>query len=765
MQDPSANLIDAKLDGGRPLRVYLITLVMMLCGVMALSQGNDAQGELALQVITPLISPLIWLGDLVGLPSNHGSLKLFTVIEAVLAVSAALLFKRQRDLSYLLIGIASALAAQWLLSDKILVHWFPSNKIWLREMRPQLPVFFAAGLLYLNAFRLWCQHLKWRWIPDIVSRSDDRDQLFGHQDVLLLSVATLIAIILRFYGLNQITNVFEGELACYSAGATSLSGMLQANRGAGGPWAPLGLLYYPPIYLVTQLFGTTLLSLRMSSALVGVLTIPLMYLFATRVAGRVAGHFAAFLLAINELHVGWGRTDIHPHGVTVWPSLLLGILLLRAYRSQKDLDLVWVVLAMGLTWHQYPSGQSAVAMPILAVAIYLLSNRRMGPFPRPKTTWRLKLALLMGVVLWALGLPLSYYLADGEFVFRNPFNQTGPRALWGASDHTGVITTIYHVAVNTLQHLFDVLVGIFYKVPYLFHQDFLLNFDSTTLRTVPWIITPLSLLGLCLILRAYQKFEAAVMLAWLVVAILPGILSEHAYPKRLSTFFPAFETLAAIGLAYLYSRVRDNFGKVALYGFRVILASALTCYFAFAVSGWFSGRQWRYGEPAEVAAAELMAAEITPGTIVVADFPIGYHDGKMTYLLLDHLTEPANRPNRWITGRSSVIAQAFRDPLNPALINFNWPYSWTKLRDQVVESQHFEDWRRIVFFLQEPEQDLIVFEDRLNAAIRACPAPKIYRIPAERSFWKPLTMVSCDLKPVQGVKGKSEQISHHKLSE
>jgi hypothetical protein len=145
----------------------------------------------------------------------------------------------------------------------------------------------------------------------------------------------------------------------------------------------------------------------------------------------------------------------------------------------------------------------------------------------------------------------------------------------------------------------------------------------------------------------------------------------------------------------------------------------------------------------------LMAAEITPKTIVIADFPIGYHDGKMTYLLLDHLTEPANRPNRWITGKSSVIEQAFKDPFNPALVNANWPYRWTKLRDQMEESQHFDDWERVVFFLQEPEHELIVFEDRLKAAIGLCSEPKIYRIPAERSFWKPLTMVSCNLRDRQ----------------
>jgi hypothetical protein len=100
-----------------------------------------------------------------------------------------------------------------------------------------------------------------------------------------LAVVILLACVFHFYALNQLFNYFEGELSVYAAASTSLFGMLQANRGAWGPWAPLGLLYYLPIGLSMTLCGSTLLAIRISSAAVGVLTVPLIYLLLRRVGG------------------------------------------------------------------------------------------------------------------------------------------------------------------------------------------------------------------------------------------------------------------------------------------------------------------------------------------------------------------------------------------------------------------------------------------------------------------------------------------------
>jgi 4-amino-4-deoxy-L-arabinose transferase-like glycosyltransferase len=85
----------------------------------------------------------------------------------------------------------------------------------------------------------------------------------------------------------------------------------------------LGILYYIPIWIMVKIHGVTLLALRLSSAFFGVLTVPLLYWMVRRFFGVAAASVAAWLFVFDQLHIGWSRTDIHPHGVTVWPALLV----------------------------------------------------------------------------------------------------------------------------------------------------------------------------------------------------------------------------------------------------------------------------------------------------------------------------------------------------------------------------------------------------------------------------------------------------------
>jgi hypothetical protein len=564
----------------------------------------------------------------------------------------------------------------------------------------------------------------------------------------MLLLACAIGLIFRTYALNVIADSFEGELSPYSAGASSLKGMLLANRGTNGPWSPLGILYYLPIYSTTKIFGTTLVALRLSSALVGVLTIPLVYLLAARLSGRIGALLAASLFALNCLHIGWSRTDIHPHGVTTWPTLLMCWFLIKAYDTKKIGWACGVALMMGLSWHQYPSGQSAVVAPVIAVVLYWMTNRRSLPLTRTQTT-----LVATGLALWAIGLPFSYWLADGRWQFINPFTLTGPRALWGHEGQplsqieiTGLVVT------NALKHLGDVLQGIFYRQPYIFHQEWLPYTESVLGRTVAWLEVPFSLLGFLIILRSIKSFESAVMLGWIIAAILPGILSEHAYPKRLSTLFPAIDIVAALGMAtlvhYGITRYRSKWrGLVGATAFVVIFAA----YAAFTTWSWFSGRYWRYGLPAEIAFAERLKEAITPGTIVIADLNRSYEAGKYLYLTLDHLADPSSRPNIWLPATTPTVPYLIRNPLMAQQhLPGTMPYIWTKLRDQVVESTSYSEWNKILFIIQEGPEDRSENINNVQLASTRCATPNISRLTRERSALNTLVLIECPFSEFRG---------------
>jgi len=722
---------------------FIVALFLILATALTalgfyLAALDDSANQLALVALQPVAGRLIKLGNILFRFRGENMLALLPVIIVALVVTGVRFKKPGHNLFAL--GLILAFTAQWALINQNLIFALSQGAREGDAVSSATQMVIGCSMVGY-ALALLCFYAAFRKEQPRESLAERgvSDSSFTLRDGAVLLGIFLVALFFRLYAINHIFNSFEGEVASYSAGATSLEGMFLANKGVSGPWSPLGILYYLPIYLTTKLFGTTLLALRMSSALVGVFTIPLMYLLARRIGGKQVGFIAAMLLALNALHIGWGRTDIYPHGVTTWPVLLLCWLLIRAADTRKVIDAVWVALVMGLTWHQYPSGQSSVAIPVFAIGIYWLVNRFKSPLRGTQLAW-----VGVGVLLWLIGLPLSYYCADKTIIFMNPFNLTGRRALWGEVEGGLSTFQIVLMVINKAsQQFYDVLQGIFYKVPYLFHQDFIPFIPDFHMRTVAWMIVPFVCAGLFIVLRSIRSFESAVIIAWLMAAILPGIMSEHAYPKRLSTFFPALDLLAALAIALYLAYARETKQR-----WRRVLAkgSVLACFalsIVFGASAWFSGRDWKYGEPPEVFAAAEMAKEIQPKTIIIADLLLGYHVGKMTYLLLDALTDPKNRPNFWFAGRVDAIRVAIKDPLHATKLDNDWIYIWTKLRNQKEESDAFAGWERVVFMIQERPENQDYNKDEIEEVMNRCANPVVRRIESRGTFWLPLVIVSC----------------------
>ena len=560
---------------------------------------------------------------------------------------------------------------------------------------------------------------------------------FHALDAFIFSGIFLLALILRVYSINLIPGGFEGELSPYSAGATSLRGLFYANRGVNGPWAPLGILYYLPIFLTTSIYAVDLVSLRLSSALVGLATLIPLFLLTYRLGGRFAAHLATAFFAFNCLHIGWSRTDIHPHGVTTWPSLFMCLFLLKAYDTRKPIWALGVAAMMGLSWHQYPSGQSAVIIPLLALGLFFVFNKCKLAVSKLQA-----FLIFAGVILWLLGLPLSYYSAEGGFTFRNPFTITGPRASWGDPNipHSTIDSLIHVTTMATIQ-TWDVIRGIFFKQPYFFHQEWVPYFDLIQARTVAWLEVPFVLFAFFIFLFHRKRFECCVIFAFLLAAILPGVLSEHAYPKRLSTFFPALDILAGIGIVLLLKTVNLSKNWVVCLCSSFII-SAFALYFCFLCNVWFSQRYWKMQEPPEIAMTENLAQSIVPGTIVLGDVTRGYDAGKYLYLLLDHLTKPENRPNLWMPSSLTAIQTPLKAPQR---FKRTWCYLWTKLDKQIGETESFQGWKKVLFIFQTNRSNIPYHKAIADSTKERCEEPSIRTIPAAGNLESGLLLIECDV--------------------
>jgi hypothetical protein len=278
--------------------------------------------------------------------------------------------------------------------------------------------------------------------------------------------------------------------------------------------------------------------------------------------------------------------------------------------------------------------------------------------------------LIFGSLLWYLGLPLSYYVADGQWQLPNPFTLTTQRTSWGnTSDHMSALEQCWFVIQQSTRYLFDFFEGIIYKAPHLFHQDFLIDIPHLALRTYPVFLVPFLVLGFFLSIKQIQTPWAKLLLALLIASILPGILSERPYPKRMSVAFVALDCLSAIGLWHTLSLLYES-RSIKKYVVFVLCSTALILYIGWLNYAWFSGRQFKQGIPAEVEVIQALASQISPSTLITTEISKDYDEGKLFYLLLDTLANPRLQPIRLIVQREGGRT-----------VPNHWVHSWTKLRD------------------------------------------------------------------------------------
>jgi 4-amino-4-deoxy-L-arabinose transferase-like glycosyltransferase len=722
----------------------LLALLLAVTGLLmsfafSLAHLDELAGNRSLSALTPY---MIFVAEKGRYLATHAHDLLMWA--AGIAISTVLIFAAlSAEHSYRLffIAVAAALLTQLLLVDESYRLWLiSSGGIALNgDVSRQAALYLGLGG-YTLVFIIVLLAYRGAAAPDF-EEVRQRQTCFGLVEFCWLFLIVIIGTVFRTYALNHHLNTFEGELALYSAGATSPSGIIYANRGYAGPWAPLGILYYLPIYLTTSILGTNLLALRLSSALVGISTIPLVYLLANKIAGRSAAIFASALFSLDCLHIGWSRTDVHPHGVTTWPTLLMCFFLLRAAETKKLSWAIGVAAMMGLSWHQYPSGQSAVAIPLIAVALSFVFNR--GTLP---ITFGQLCFIGIGVVLWIIGLPLSYYPVDGQIKFLNPFTLTGPRALWSSD---GTIASAWGMALfvvlKALQHLWDFIQGIFFRVPYLFHQEWLPHNQPLLPRSVPWFVASLCVVSGTIVIRHIKRFESAVLCGWLIAAVLPGILSEHAYPKRMSTVFPLLDILAGIAIGFIFANLRHSrlaFSHLIARALVIVTLVLLTAYSCFL---WFSGDNFKYAPAPESSMARQLEQAISADTVVVAGLGGGYEPGKFLYLILDHLTSPLNRPNLYLPISNSFLRQFLTKPeISTKQLGTSLPYTWTKLDKQLEETLAVQQWKYLTVFILDTMHNASQNEESLTLASTMCAAPVIKRVSSSANTreWKMLSITS-----------------------
>lgn len=225
--------------------------------------------------------------------------------------------------------------------------------------------------------------------------------------------------------------------------------------------------------LIAQVFGTGLsfTSLKLGTAILGILTLPYIYLLGKEFGGARAGLFALFLFGIaywpNVISRIGLRFPLYP--LFTAPTLLY---LIRGLRTRSRNDFILSGLFLGLGLHGYSPFRIMPFVILAAFAIYFLHPQAKGT--RRQAIWQL--AIIVVVALFVFLPLLRYWIDHPELFSFRAFSRLGsietplPGPAWQillSNLKNGLLMFNWddgEIWVNSLPHrpAFDVVTGVLF---------------------------------------------------------------------------------------------------------------------------------------------------------------------------------------------------------------------------------------------------------------------------------------------------------------
>ena len=306
-----------------------------------------------------------------------------------------------------------------------------------------------------------------------------------------------------------------------------------------------------------RVFGLNHINIKIVSALVGVLTIPLIYLLGKELFDREVGLLAAFFLSTCRWHIILTRMGYRM--CTLPPILiLLSLFLVQAWRSQ---ELKWYALAglfLGLGFYTY---NAFMIVPLLVALMIVWALVRDRPPPGRRDWLRARVTgviLLGGVAAYTL-IPLARY------AYEEP-DSYGYRTLTRV---TGMERALPEDLVATFMSNTGKVLGMF---NYRGDGQSVLNVPFA--RALSYAAAILFVLGaVYMVWRWRDGFNLSVLIA-LGVMLLPTSLSL-AFPNEVPNAgrsigaVPAAMLMPAVALALVRRRVAARLAQGAGQGWQI----------------------------------------------------------------------------------------------------------------------------------------------------------------------------------------------------
>jgi hypothetical protein len=363
-----------------------------------------------------------------------------------------------------------------------------------------------------------------KWLPMTPER-----RLLLTKLLFLLGI-TLLAAFFRLYQIDTIPPGNRYDPAYYGVDALQILGgerpiFFSSNFGREALFSYLVALY-------VALFGAAPNAMYVTSAIVGIATVPAVCLLVEELFSKEAGFLrryggllAALAVALSYWHLNWSRFGVRAILVPLCATLTF-FFLWRGLHTNSKAQFVASGFFLGLGLYTY---QAARLFPILVVFAFLY-----GVAARRKLTCNDIVNLgIVGLVALLVFAPLGVYFVTHPGSFLQRIEQT---SVIGADQ--GLMGNLRAIGKGV--------------------ADVLLNFSvqgdlepTTSLPGRPSLngfLSALFFLGVCISLARIKKPIYLFLLTWLVVMSVPAILSQSGpIAKRAIGTLPSVMMLISIG--------------------------------------------------------------------------------------------------------------------------------------------------------------------------------------------------------------------------
>ncbi len=247
--------------------------------------------------------------------------------------------------------------------------------------------------------------------PEEVAEDEDKKAKW-----LWVLLVALIAVIVLFFRLYQIGAVPPEP---FSDHAEKILDIYDITQGETHIFFPRNTgreafqMYWT--LLIAKIFGTglTFLSLKLGTTILGLLTIPYIYLLGKEVANKRVGLIAAFLMGISYWHNVISRVGLR---FPLYPLFVAPVLfyLFRGIRKQSRNDFILAGIFLGIGAHGYSSYRIMPFVVIAAILLYLLHKQSRGL--RKQVLIHLAILALISIAIF---LPLARYALENPYEFSN----------------------------------------------------------------------------------------------------------------------------------------------------------------------------------------------------------------------------------------------------------------------------------------------------------------------------------------------------------